>query len=137
MKKRRDALRHLPDPLRHRQSRVGIQNVWRQMAKIIYSPRVLGDLPPFAAKIAKSFWDADPSTAVDAILDGDPAFFVAYQLRLDQLDCAIIAAGHGIASRAPVIRSKWILDGFKQAAVETLQKNGGVWPPTVSEPEPA
>jgi len=131
-----EALKQLPDPLRHRRSREGISSVWRQMARAIYSPRVLGDLPPFAAKLARTFWDVDPSQCIDALLNGDPAFFVAYQLRLDQIDCALLAADHGVASRAPVIRAKWILDGFKQGAVEALQKNGGTWPPVVSD-EPA
>lgn len=125
----RDALRELPDPIRHRQSRAGIVAVWQKMAKTIYSPRVLSGLPPFATKIAEAFWDADPAQVVSAMLSGDPAFFVAFQVRLDQLDCALLAAGHGLASRAPVVRSKWILDGFKQAAIEELQRNGGAWPP--------
>jgi hypothetical protein len=133
----RDKLRKMPDPLRHRQSRAGIENVWRKMTKTIYSPRVLGDLPPFASKVARAFWDADASKVVDAVLNGDPAFFIAFQLRLDQIDCALLAAGHGLASRAPVVRSKWILDGFKQAAIEELERNGGTWPPEPTAAEPA
>lgn len=105
---------------------------WREIARVIYSPQTLHRLPPFATKIAGTFWDVDPHLVVRAAQHGDPAFFVAYQLRLDQLDCAAVALGRSLAERSPIIRAKWILDGFRQAAEEALIKNGGTWPPSAA-----
>ena len=126
-----DGLPAFPGAIRHIRSRDGLKSVWRKIASILYSPRILAGLPRFANQTAKTFWDTDPSEVVSAI-HGDPAFFVAFQLRLDQIDCAMIDAGRSLAERAPVIRSKWILDGFQQAAIEALLKKGGTWPPTVA-----
>lgn len=130
--RRQEALRHLPDPLKHRVTRQGIIVLWKQMAKRVYSPQVLSGLPPFAEFLAKSFWDTEPEAVVDAMMDGDPAFFVAFQIRLDQIHVALTTQNASIAQRAPVIRCKYILDGFKQAAVENLERLGGVWPPAIS-----
>jgi hypothetical protein len=98
------------------------------MADRIYSPQVLGLLPAFAEVLAKTFWEVDHQDIIDAMMDGDPAFFIAFQVRLDQIDVALVDAKAGIAARAPVIRCKYILDGFRQAASENLIRQGGKWP---------
>lgn len=115
-------------PINHRHTRRSFLHMWRKMAERLYSPQVLGPLPPFAQVLAKTFWDADDDQIIDAMMDGDPAFFVAFQLRLDQIDVALVEANAGIAARSPVIRCKYILDGFRQAASDNLVRQGGKWP---------
>jgi hypothetical protein len=116
--------------LAHHKSQFGILATWKEIQKVIYSPRILRPLPPFAKRIAKAFWDVEPVQVTHAIAHGDPAFFVAFQIRLTQIDCAMIDAGMTIADRAPVVRSHYLLEGFRQAAENNLVKNGGVWPPS-------
>lgn len=130
-----DKLPPLRGSIRHIRSRDGLKTTWRKIARTIYSPRILGGLPPYTGRIASTFGDTDVADVITAI-QGDPAFFVAFLLRLDQIDCAMVKAGHSLAERAPVIRSKWILDGFRQSAVDTLLRQGGTWPPSVGD-EPA
>lgn len=129
--RREEALRELPGALKHRITRQGILSLWKQMAKRLYSPQVLGELPDFAEVLAQSFWAADDDAIIDAMMDGDPAFFVAFQIRLDQIDIALVEQNASIAQRSPVIRCKHILDGFRQAATENLERLGGKWPPSV------
>lgn len=121
--------------IRHSRSSDGLGRLWRKIARTVYSPRILSGLPRFARYIAKTFPDTDPAAVVSAVR-GDPAFFVAYQLRLDQLDLAMIDAGRTIADRAPLIRAKWILDGFRETSVNALIKRGGTWPPLPQKSSP-
>jgi hypothetical protein len=130
-----DSLPQLTGSIRHIRSRDGLRSTWRKIASVVYSPRILSGLPSFTDRIARTFWETDPSAVITAV-SGDPAFFVAFQLRLDQIDCAMVSAGRSLAERAPVIRSKWILDGFRQSAVDALLQQGGSWPPSV-DVEPA
>jgi hypothetical protein len=130
--KTRDRLVVLPGSIRHVQSRDGLKGEWRKISRVIYSPRILGGLPVYTRRLARVFIDTDPSDVVSAI-HGDPAFFVAFQMRLDQIDCAMVAAGRTLAERAPLVRSKWILDGFRDAAIEALVRKGGVWPPSAGD----
>lgn len=123
----------MPAALARAKSAEGLCAIWRDITKKIYSPRILKGLPPFAERIAFQFWETGPDPAVQAVRWGDPAFFVAFQLRLDQIDCAAIEAGRTLAERAPIIRAKWILDGFRQAAVARLEDKGGRWPPVTEE----
>jgi hypothetical protein len=133
----RDRLKSLPSALSHRKSREGIVTIWRTIAKAVYSPRTLGDMPVFAERLAKTFWDIDAAEVIAAIRNGDPALFVAFQIRLDQLDCAMVALGRSLADRAPLVRSKYLLDGFLQAAVDSLVARGGTWPPDASSSPPS
>lgn len=89
-------------------------------------------MPKFVERLASTFFDADPLACASAITKGDPAWFVAFLIRLDQIDCALLGDGRGIAERTPVIRARYIIDGFRQAAEEQLLSMGGVWPPTAS-----
>lgn len=137
MKPNRRRLANGADPIRHLKSRNGLASAWTKLARDLYSPRVCKDMPPFVEKLAAAFWNVDPSTVVSAITNGDPAFFAAFQLRLDQIDCAMVRAHRGIAARAPVIRAKFVIDGFCRTAVDVLVENGGEWPPTTPTDEPA
>lgn len=123
-------MRQLPRPLRHRRSRRGVIASWEKIRKTVYSPRILEGLPPFAESIGRTFFDVDPLRVIRSIKTGDVAFFVACQIRLDQLDCAMVDAGRTIADRAPLTRSKYLLEGFRQAAENQLVKRGGTWPPS-------
>lgn len=125
----------LARPLRHRQSRKGVTAAWEKIARTVYSPRILQGLPAFATPLARSFWGVEALQVIQAIKNGDVAFFVAYQIRLDQLDCAMVAIGRTIADRAPLTRIKYLLEGFRQTAETQLVKKGGVWPPSAVAPE--
>ena len=136
MKPNRRRLKRSADPIRHIQTREGLAQAWTKLARDLYTPRVCKDMPPFVEKLAKAFWDADTSQVVSAITNGDPAFFVAFKLRLDQIDCALVAAGRGIAERSPVVRAKFVVDGFCTTAIDVLVENGGEWPPQDPTAEP-
>lgn len=129
MKRDRERLARTEGALSRVKSRTAMANKWRSMARSVYSPRVCGGMPPFVERLAQSFWDVDPMHPVKAITAGDPAFFVSFQVRLDQIDCALVEAGRSIASRAPVVRAKYLLDGFQRTAAKVLEENGGEWPP--------
>lgn len=137
MKPNRRRLKRGADPIRHLQTREGLAKAWTKLARDLYTPRVCKDMPPFVEKLAKAFWTVDPSSVVSAITNGDPAFFVAFQLRLDQIDCALVKAGRGIAERSPVVRAKFVVDGFRRTATDVLIENGGEWPPKDPTAEPA
>jgi hypothetical protein len=119
--------------LRHRRSRNGFKASWAKIRKTLYSPRILQGLPPFAEPIAKAVWETDIDDVVRAVRSGDVAFFVAWQLRLDQLDCAMVNAGRTIADRAPLVRIKYLMQGFRDAAEKRLKTLGGSWPPAVED----
>lgn len=119
--------------LRHRSSRRGIVSVWRGMAQSIYSARVLNGLPRYAAHLAKQFWSVDGNHVIEAIRIGDVAFFVCFALRLDQIECAMLDKGWSDAERAPLVHAKFVIDGFRQAAQERLELQGGKWPPVDSD----
>lgn len=119
----------MPGAISHVKTRYGLASVWRRMATDVYSARVLQGMPKYVERLASTFWDVDPSQCATAITKGDPAFFVSFLIRLDQIDCALIEAGRTIASRTPVLRAKYIIDGFREAAEQGLVQMGGVWPP--------
>lgn len=108
--------------------------LWRKIATTVFSPRTLKGLPEFAPDLARTFL-IDPDDVVRAIRVGDAAFFVSFAFRLDQIDCAMVALGRSLADRAPIVRSKYIVDGFRTAAEERLKRRGGVWPPS-PDPHP-
>jgi len=137
VKPNRRRLREGDAPIRHLKTREGLASAWTKLARDLYSPRVCKDMPPFVEKLAKTFWNVDPSAVVSAITNGDPAFFAAFQLRLDQIDCALVRESRGIAARAPVIRAKFVIDGFCKTAVGVLVENGGEWPPRDPTDAPA
>lgn len=99
------------------------------MARDIYSPETLGDLPPFAEKLAKTLWDVDCTNVIHAITIGDCAFFVAFQIRLEQIENAAIDAGRPYEDRASITHAKYVMEGFREAAEANLRRFGGVWPP--------
>ena len=126
------AAEDLPPQLRRAESGNALASVWRGIRDTIYSGESkvpYKKLPPFAMRIGKMFWDEDEDDVMNAILLGDPAFFVAWLIRLDQIDVAMINAGFSIADRAPIIQCRYTLDGFREAAETRLKKFGGVWPP--------
>jgi hypothetical protein len=125
----RERLKSLPAPLRHRQTREGLAEVWRRMAADVHSARVCQGMPRFVAALAETFWAVDPLQCPSAITSGDPAFFVAYLLRLDQIDCALLSEGRTLIERMPVIRARYVVQGFLDAAAESLRSRGGAWPP--------
>lgn len=129
VKPNRKRLREGAGSVAHINTRQAFVNAWRKLASELYSARVCKGMPPFVERLAKTFWDSDASLAVSAITSGDPAFFVAFKIRLDQIDCALVAHGRGIAERAPVIRAKYTVDGFLSTSVKVLEEMGGEWPP--------
>jgi hypothetical protein len=125
-------IENLPPALKRWKTTQGFISMWRKTVSVIYSPRVLSGLPPFAEKAAKTFWEVDPGDAVRALRNGDVAFFIACLVRVDQIDTAMVRAGRTIADRSPLIRCRMMLDGFLQASVERLKELGGEWPLSAS-----
>jgi hypothetical protein len=132
----RERLKSLPPPIRHRQTREGLAELWRRMAADVHSARVCQGMPRYVTTLAETFWSVDPLQCPSAIIAGDPAFFAAYLLRLDQIDCALLKEGRTLIERMPVIRSRHIIDGFLEAAAESLRDKGGAWPPEELPTEP-
>jgi hypothetical protein len=118
----------LPPAIARWKTNEGFTSMWRKTVKVVYSPRVLAGLPPFAKRIAEAFWQVDPQDAVRALSAGDVAFFVAFLIRIDQLDTAMVQAGRTIADRAPLIRCRYMVEGFMQATADRLVALGGQWP---------
>jgi hypothetical protein len=113
-----------------------LQATWRQVASTVYSPRILEGLPKYAEQIARTFWDVEVPQVTAAMRCGDVPFFIAALIRIDIIDAAMIDLGRTLADRAPLIRCRWIVDGFRQVAEESLRKAGGRWPPTSASDEP-
>lgn len=125
--------RDLPTPIAHVSTIEGVRSVWDEIRDLVTSTEVTRELPKFVIGFVETILDHDAGRAVEAIRRGDVAFFVALQMRLDQLDCAMVAAGRTLGQRAPVVRAKYMLSGFVDVAIENLQRLGGSWPP---EPQP-
>ena len=106
----------LPKSLSRFSGRKGLMSMWAKMARDIYSPETLADLPPFTEKLGKTFWDIDPGDVVHAIDIGDCAFFVAFQIRLEQIEHAAIDAGKSYVDRAHITQAKHVVEGFREAA---------------------
>lgn len=123
----------LPKALSRARSRDGLTSIWTNMARDIYSPETLADLPQFAEKLGKTFWDVDCTDVIHAITIGDCAFFVAFQIRLEQIENAAIAAGKSYADRATITHAKYVIEGFREAAESYLKRYGGNWPPSAPE----
>lgn len=123
----------LPKALSRARSRDGLTSIWTNMAREVYSPDTLADLPRFAEKLGKTFWDVDCTEVIHAITIGDCAFFVAFQIRLEQIEAAAIEAGRPYADRATITHAKYVLEGFREAAESYLNRFGGSWPPSVPE----
>lgn len=135
MKPNRELLHDGADAIRHLKTREALANAWQALARDVYSPRVCVGMPKFVERLAITFWKVDSSDVVSAITNGDPAFFVAFMIRLDQIDQALLKEGRGIAERTPVIRTRFVLDGFQRTAIKALERNGGSWP-IVSDEQP-
>lgn len=121
--------RDLPPPIAHVSSIEGVRSVWQEILDLSTSTRITKGLPQFVVGVVETLLDHTPDVAIEAIRRGDVAFFVAVQMRLDQLDCAMVSCGRNIARRAPLIRAKWMTSGFVQVAQENLERLGGSWPP--------
>jgi len=127
--------RELPPQLRRAKSGNAIASVWRGIRDNMYSGATTipyAKLPPFASKLAHMFWEVTEDEVLDAITRGDPAWFVAWLLRIDQIDTAMIAAGFGPADRTSLMTCRYTVDGFRQAAEDRLRKLGGTWPPVAA-----
>lgn len=129
MKPNRRRLHEGDGAIRHLKTRESLAKAWTKLARDIYTPRVCKGTPHFVRQLAETFWRADPSNVISAITKGDPAYFVAFQIRLDQIDNALLACGRGIAERAPVIRARFVIEGLQNSAAKVLAENGGTWPP--------
>lgn len=121
--------RSLPAPISHVSTIEGFMSAWDEMRFLATDKRVLRGLRPFALRLSEAFFDDTADRAVEALRRGDCAFFVAVQIRLDQLHCAVLARGGTLADCAPVIRAKFMATGFLDAAIESLRRKGGRWPP--------
>lgn len=118
----------LPSQLRRVKTTRGLMSLWRKTARGIYTPDILQGLPPFAEKLARSFWDVEPSDVIQAIRDGDCPFFVAFLLRLDLIEQAMVDDGRPLKERLGITNARWMIEGFRAAAEQQLVELGGRWP---------
>lgn len=88
-----------------------------------------GQLPRFAELYLRLLWDTNEFWAMRAIAIGDVSFFVAWLLKLDQIDLAMLDAGMTLADRSALIRFRASVDGYREVAEKRLKRLGGVWPP--------
>jgi hypothetical protein len=124
--------RDLPAPIAHVSSIEGAKSAWIEIRDLAVDTRVTKDLPKFVIDIVQMLYDDDAARAIRAMRKGDCAFFLAWQIRLDQIDHAIVKRGGALRERTPIIRAKYMLQGFLDAAKESLVARGGAWPPPVT-----
>lgn len=91
-----------------------------------------GRLPKFVEQYLRLLWDTNEYWALRSMVIGDVSFFIAWLFKIDQIDNAMIDAGMGLADRAPLIRFRAALDGYREVAEKRLKKLGGRWPPSLS-----
>ncbi len=124
--------RDLPAPIAHMSSIEGAKSAWVEIRDLAADARVTKGLPKFVIDIVQMLYDDDATRAIRAMRKGDCAFFFAWQIRLDQIDHAIVKRGGVLKDRASIIRAKYMLQGFLDAAKESLVARGGAWPPPVT-----
>ena len=128
--------RKLPSAIGQASSVEGAKSTWSEIRVLVTDARVTRDLPRFVEHIVKTLYDDGADRAISAVRRGDCAFFLAWQVRLDQIDHAIVKRGGTLPDRAPIIRAKFMVQGFLDAAKESLEARGGAWPPVVSPAVP-
>jgi hypothetical protein len=124
--------RDLPAPIAHASSIEGAKSAWGEIRDLVVRTGVTKDLPKFVVDLVQMFFDEDSNRAIRAMRRGDCAFFLAWQIRVDQIDHAIVNRGGTVHDRTPIIRAKYMLQGFLDAAKENLVARGGAWPPSVT-----
>jgi hypothetical protein len=124
--------RDLPAPIAHVSSIEGAKSAWLEIRELVADTRVTKGLPRFVIDVVKLLYDDGPDRAISAMRKGDCAFFLCWQMRFDQIDAAIIKRGGTLTNRVPLIRAKFMTQGFLDAAKENLVARGGAWPPAVA-----
>lgn len=113
----------------------GVRGLWRGCRQRMYSEQqFLRRLPRWAAPLAFTFYETEDEVVIAALKRGDVAFFIAFQLRVDQIDCEAVRAGLTIAERQPIIQTRAVLDGLRRVAETRLGALGGTFPPNPPEP---
>lgn len=105
---------------------------WKGMREALYIEQKVPyrKLPAFVQKYLRLLFDTSEATALRALISGDVAFFIAWLMRLDQIDVAMMNAAYDLADRAALIRFRAAVDGYRETAEKRLKKLGGSWPPT-------
>lgn len=115
----------------------GVRALWRGCRQRMYSEQTfLRRLPRWTATFSFSFYETDEEAVLTALKRGDVAFFVMFQLRIDQIDCEAVRAGLTLADRQPIIQTRAVLDGLRRVAETRLEAMGGAFPPKPPDPTP-
>jgi len=108
----------------------GVLTLWRGIRQKIYlEGHYLRRLPAWTSLLAFTFYEADEEHIVPALKRGDVAFFIAFMLRLDQIDCEAVRAGLTVAERQHILQTRAVLDGLMRVAETRLVALGGSFPP--------
>lgn len=115
----------------------GVRVLWRSCRQRMYSGQsFLRLLPRWTVPLAFSFYETDEEAVLTALKRGDVAFFLMFQLRIDQIDCEAVRAGLALAERQPIIQTRAVLDGLRRVAETRLEALGGSFPPKPPDPAP-
>lgn len=103
---------------------------WKGMREALFIEQKVPyrKLPSFVQKYLRLLFDTSEATALRALISGDVPFFVAWLMRLDQIDVAMIDASYDLADRSALIRFRAAVDGYREVAEKRLKKLGGRWP---------
>jgi len=117
-----------------RVSEHAVTSLWEEIASSICGPAVCSHAPgKFIFKLAEVFKAENPLYVVRAIQRGDPAYFVAFQVRLDQMHLALAEHGADAFAVSAITRARYVIAGFQDAAAVRLRKLGGTWPLVTDE----
>lgn len=85
-------------------------------------------LPPFARKYLQWYYGMDDEQVREALMHGDPWFFVAWRGRLAQIDLAMIEAGANVGERWALAKNQHLCALYEEIARKRLGALGGSLP---------
>jgi hypothetical protein len=106
-----------------------MQQAWREVRDEACSPRTLSGLPSYVDNLASAMWNVEPSHMIQAVMNRDPAFFVAVIIRIELIHQIAKEHGKTVVERAALLRAKHVAVGFQIMAEKLLREAGATWPP--------
>lgn len=109
---------------------VRLKNEWADIRKEVlvnFGPNTDPKIPHFVRRFAKQLHN-DGNALHTALMNGDLAWFVAWSMRLDQIEHALNAIDYDEQRRLPLTRARWLLQRLSVLANHRLKELGGSWP---------